>query len=81
MKASRENKKTPGYVKSNKGSSSQTVVEQPEAKGVELQQLENVKDPGDASTSLEYLVCTLSSKFELKPAQACLIMIVTLFRH
>ena len=38
-------------------------------KGVDLQQLELIKEPKEAVTSLEFLICTLASKFELKVQQ------------
>ncbi len=38
-------------------------------KGLDLQHLDLLKEPKDAATSLEFLICTLASKLELKPSQ------------
>ncbi len=40
--------------------------------GLDLEQLELVKEPKDATTSLEFLVCTLASKLSLKTPQVFL---------
>jgi len=38
-------------------------------KGLDLHNLELIKDPKEAGTSLEFLICTLSIKFNLKIPQ------------
>ena len=39
------------------------------AKGLDIQHLEMIKEPKEATTSLEFLICTLGNKFELKTSQ------------